>query len=103
MDIKIFLALFLTITFIIHGIAFTFLGLKRRKIHYFSLTGTFTFLTAIYFLKFEGWTLIIPDIDLSAAFILRIAAILCTLAYLRGIYNEEDSWLWKLKRWIGPQ
>ncbi len=103
MDIKIFLALFLTVTFILHGIAFTILGFKRRKMHYFFLTGTFTLLTTIYFLKYEGWTLMIPGINLSAAFILRIAAILFTLAYLRGIYGEEGSWLWKLKRWIRPQ
>lgn len=102
MDIKIIL-LFLNIVFILHAIAFTFLGLKRRKIHYFFLTGTFTFLAAIYFLKFEGWALMIPGIDLSAAFIFRIAALLCTLAYLRVIYNEKGSWLWKLKRWIDPQ
>ena len=54
MDIKIFLALFLTITFILHGIAFTFLGIKRRKIYYFFLVGTFTFLTAIYFLNLRA-------------------------------------------------
>lgn len=100
MNIKIFLAFFLTITFILHGIAFTFLGLKRRKIHNFFLTGTFTFLTVIYFLEFEGWALMVPGIDLPAAFILRIGAILCTLIYLRGIYNEKGSWLWKLKHWI---
>ena len=45
----------------------------------------------------------IPGIDLSAAIILGIGAILCTLGYLRGIYNEEGSWLRKLKRWIGSQ
>ena len=96
MDIKTLSALFLVVTFVIHGIAFTILGLRRRKTYYFLLTGTFTFLTAIYFIKFEGWTTKVLGTDFSPEIILRVCAILCTLAYLRAIYNEKGSWLWKL-------
>ncbi len=93
-------ALFLSINFILHGFAFAILGLKRRRAHYFILTGTFAFLTCIYFLQFEGWALVVPGTHLSAAYVLRIGALLCTLSYLRVIYNEPDSWLWKLRRRI---
>jgi len=90
--------LFLTATFVSHGLAFTVLGFVRRKLYYFLLTGTFTLLTAIYFIKFEGWNLEIPGAGFPATWILRIGASLFTLSYLRIIYREEGSWLWKLRR-----
>jgi hypothetical protein len=98
MDLKNFVALFLVITFVLHGIAFTFLGFKRRKGYYFFLSGTFAFLTAIYLMKFAGQFLSVPGTDLSATWLLRIGATLCTMIYLRCIYREEGSWLWKLTR-----
>ena len=101
MGFKQFLFLFLMVSFVLHGIAFTFLGWKRRKVHYFFLTGTFIFLTAIYFIKFEGWILRIPGTNFSATWLLRIGATLCTLTYLRFLYREEGSWLWKLTRGRG--
>lgn len=94
-----FVAPFLVITFVLHGIAFSVLGWRRRKTHYFFLTGTFAFLTAIYFIKFEGWLLTVPGSDFPLAWVLRIAAGLCTLAYLWRLKQEEGSWLWKLARW----
>ena len=94
-----FVALFLLITFVLHGIVFTLLGVKRRKMRYFFLTGTFIFLTVIYFIKFEGWILRIPGTDFPATWLLRIGATLCTLTYLRFLYREEGSWLWKLTHW----
>lgn len=97
MNMKSFVALFLAITFVIHGIAFTILGISRRKIYYFFLTGTFTFLTATYVMKFEGWVPRVPGTDLPAATLLKIAGAFCTLGYLRLIYGEEGSWLWKLR------
>ncbi len=99
MGFKQFLFLFLMVSFVLHGIAFTFLGWKRRKVHYFFLTGTFIFLTAIYFIKFEAWILRIPGTDFPAIWLLRIGATLCTLTYLRFLYREEGSWLWKLIHW----
>ena len=96
MDIKSFVPLFLIVTFVLHGIAFTFLGLRRRKTYYFFLTGTFTFLTAIYLMKFEAWVARVPGIDAPVTTLLRIAAALCTLSYVRVISREEGSWLWKL-------
>jgi len=94
-----FLFLFLLVTFVLHGIAFAILGLRRRKVHYFFLTGTFTFLTAIYFIRFEGWTLRVPGANFPIAWLLRVGATLCTLIYLRILYREEGSWLWKLTHW----
>lgn len=94
--IKPFLFLFLTVTFVAHGLAFTFLGLRRRKMYYFLMTGTFTFLTAIYFIKFEGWLLTVPGSDFPLTWVLRIAAGLCTLAYLWRLRQEEGSWLRRL-------
>lgn len=96
MDFKNSVALFLTITFVLHGLAFTILAFTRRKPYYFLLTGTFTLLTTIYFIKFAGWTVRVPGTSLSAIWLLRIGAGSCTLIYLWFIYNEEGSWLWKL-------
>lgn len=93
-----FIAPFLVVTFVLHGMAFCFLGWRRRKTHYFFLTGTFVFLTAIYFIKWEGWSVSVPGTDLPATWLLRIGATLCTLTYLRSLYREEGSWLWKLTR-----
>ena len=98
MELKSLVALFLVVTFVLHGIAFTFLGLKRRRSYYFFLTGTFVFLSAIYWIKFEGWELRVPGTRFPATWLLRIGATLCTLIYLRCIYREKDSWLWKLMR-----
>jgi hypothetical protein len=98
MDFKTLIALFLTVTFAVHGIAFTVLGLKRRKAYYFFLTGTFTFLTALYLVKFGGWSPKIPGTDLSVTLLLRLGATLCTLGYLGVIYREKGTWLWKLTR-----
>ncbi|MGH7830544.1 MAG: hypothetical protein ACREP8_10250, partial [Candidatus Binatia bacterium] len=98
MDTGTFMALFLTITFILHGIAFGILGFMRCKSYYFYLTGTFTFLTAIYLMKLVGWSIGIPGTGFSVALLLRICAMLCTLSYLRFIYNEEGSWMWKIRR-----
>jgi hypothetical protein len=88
---------FLTFTFVVHGIAFTMLGFIRQKKYYFFLTGTFTFLTALYLMKFEGWTMNIPGTEISAAALFRICALLCSWSYLNAIYNERGSWLWKLR------
>ena len=98
MDLKSFVALFLVVTFVLHGIAFGFLGLKRRRSYYFFLTGTFVFLSAIYWIKFEGWELSVPGTRFPVTWALRIGATLCTLIYLRSIYHEEGSWLWRLTR-----
>lgn len=87
---------FLVVTFLLHGIAFSFLGWRRRRVHYFFLTGTFVFLTAIYFIKWEGWTVSVPGTDFPVTWLLRIGATLCTLTYLCFLYREEGSWLWKL-------
>lgn len=98
MDLYRFIALFLAVTFVMHGAAFTILGVKRHKGYYFFLSGTFALLTGLYFIRFEGWTLYLPGTDLSAASLLRIGAVLCTASYLGSIHKEEGSWLWKLKR-----
>ena len=98
MGIQSFLPLFLIVTFALHGIAFTFLGMKRRKSRYFFLTGTFIFLTSIYFIQWEGWSLRVPGTSISVTGFLRIAATFCTLFYLRSIYGEEGSWFWKLRQ-----
>jgi hypothetical protein len=98
MDVGSFWAIFLTVTFIVHGIAFTVLGFSRGRSYYFLLSGTFTFLTAIYLMKFEGWTPEIPGSTFPVAWLLRSGAILCTLLYLRALYNEDGSWLWRLRR-----
>lgn len=98
MHVGSFLAIFLTATFIVHGIAFTLLGFSRGRSYYFLLSGTFTFLTAIYLMKFEGWTPKVPGSTFPVAWVLRGCAILCTLLYLHAIYNEKGSWLWRLKR-----
>lgn len=97
------LPFFFLVTFVSHGIAFAFLGMKRRKIHYFFLTGTFVFLTAIYFVKFEGWILTVPGTNFPLTWIFRMAATLCTLIYLWLLKGEEDSWLWKLIRRGNPR
>jgi hypothetical protein len=78
--------------------AFALLGFRRGRPYYFLLTGTFTFLTAIYFMKFEGWTPKVPGTSLPITWLVRTGAILCTLLYLRAIYNEKGSWLWRLRR-----
>ena len=98
MELSRFIALFLLLTFVGHGIAFIALGLRRRKGYYFFLTGTFAFLTAIYLIRFEGWELSVPGTDFPATWFLRIGATLCTLTYLKTIAGEEGTWLWKLLR-----
>jgi hypothetical protein len=87
----------LTLTFVVHGVAFTLLGFMRRKKYYFFLTGTFTFLTALYLMKFEGWRIDVPGTGVSAAALFRVCAMLCSLAYFNVIYNEPGSWLWKFR------
>lgn len=99
MDVQGLLPLFLVVTFVLHGVAFAFLGWRRGKVHYFFLTGTFAFLTAIYFMRFEGWQLAVPSTDFPLTWLFRIAASLCTLIYLWLLQREEGSWLWKLTRW----
>ena len=96
MELKSFVAAFLLATFICHGVAFTILAVRLRRAYYFFLTGTFTFLTAIYFMKFGGWELTVPGTIFPATWLLRVGATLCTLIYLRFIYREEGSWLWRL-------
>ncbi len=98
MDIWRWIAGFLLATFVLHGVAFTVLAVARRRGYYFFLTGTFFFLTAIYFLKFEGWQPNVPGTDFPATWLLRLAAMACTLTYLCVIYNIEGTWLWKLTR-----
>jgi hypothetical protein len=88
---------FLTFTFVAHGVAFTMLGFMRQKKYYFFLTGTFTFLTALYLMKFEDWTINIPGTEVPAAALFRVCAMLCSLSYLNVIYSERGSWLWKLR------
>ena len=98
MELSRFVALFLLVTFVGHGIAFIALGVKRRKGYYGFLAGTFAFLSALYFIKFEGWELNVPGTDFPATWFLRIGATLCTLTYLKAIAGEEGTWLWKLLR-----
>lgn len=98
MHVGSFLTIFLTVTFIVHGLAFTILGFSRGRSYYFLLSGTFTFLTAIYLMKFEGWSPKVPGSTFPVTWLLRTGAIFCTLLYLRVIYNQEGSWLWRLKR-----
>jgi hypothetical protein len=98
MNIATFIAAFLLVTFIAHGVAFTVLAFKRRRRYYFLLTGTFAFLTAIYFIKLEKWQPAVPGTEFPATWLLRIGATLCTLIYLRTIYHEKGSWLWRLTR-----
>ena len=98
MEFNSFVAAFLLVTFVCHGGAFTVLAVKWRRAYYFFLTGTFTFLAAIYFIKLEGWQLSVPGTDFPATWLLRIGATVCTLIYLRLIFREEGSWLWKLTR-----
>lgn len=102
MDIQSFLRLVLVVTFVLHGTAFTLLGMKRRKMHYFFLAGTFTFLTVIYFIKLEGWILRVPGTNFSLTWFLRTAATLCTLSYLWFLRREEGSWLWRLTHLFLP-
>ena len=97
MTLGSFVYLLLALSFVAHGIAFTVLAVKRRRTYYFFLTGTFIFLTAIYFIKFEGWEPRLPGTGFPATWLLRIGATACTLIYLRIIYGEEGSWLWKLR------
>jgi len=101
-DFRSLVAILLTVTFIIHGIAFTIIALRRRKPHYFFLTSTFTFLAAIFFIRFESWTLKLPFIGLPVTMLLRMGAALCTTGYLWFTYNEEGSWVWKLTHWSKP-
>ena len=98
MTLGSFVYLLLALSFVAHGIAFTVLAVKRRRRYYFFLTGTFIFLTAIYFIKFEGWQPSLPGTGFPATWLLRIGATACTLIYLRIIYNEDGSWLWKLRK-----
>jgi hypothetical protein len=98
MTLGSFVYLLLVLSFVAHGIAFTVLAVKRRRRYYFFLTGTFIFLTVIYFIKFEGWQPSLPGTGFPATWLLRIGATACTLIYLRIICNEEGSWLWKLTR-----
>ena len=90
------MSLFLTITFIVHAVAFTLLGIKRRQKYYFYLTGTFTFLTTIYAMKALGRTPNLPGTTLALTTALRIGAGLCTLSYLAAIYRREGTWLYKI-------
>ena len=90
------LNLFLVLTFVLHGLAFATLGLRRRKIYYLFLTGTFIFLTTIYLIKFERWDPRLPVVDWPATLLLRAGATLCTLTYLWLLGREEGSWLWRL-------
>ena len=96
MPLKSWIALFLLVTFVLHGIAFTIIAMKRRRAYYFFLTGTFVFLTGIYLIKFEDWELSVPGTSFPATWLFRIGASLCTLIYLRSIYRVEGTWLWKL-------
>ncbi|HEY1373414.1 MAG TPA: hypothetical protein VGH50_13160 [Candidatus Binatia bacterium] len=98
MDVWKWIAGFLLVTFVLHGLAFTTLAVTRRRGYYFFLTGTFVFLTAIYFLKFEGWQPSVPGTDFPASWLLRLAATACTVTYLCVIYKVEGTWLWKLRR-----
>ncbi len=93
-----FLFGFLLATFIVHGIAFTVLGLVRKKRYLFFLTGTFVCLSARYYLKFRDFSPNIPNTAVSVAVVLRICAIACTLMYLTTIYRIEGTWLNRLLR-----
>lgn len=103
MDTASFLTPFLIATFVLHGIAFTILGLRQHKAHYFFLTGTFVLLTTLYFIKFEEWILRVPGTTFPITWLLRIGAAFCSLIYLRSLYREEGSWLWRLTRRSGPR
>lgn len=93
-----FLFGFLLGTFVLHGIAFTVLGIVRKKRYLFFLTGTFTFLSGVYYLKFREFFPNIPGMAVSAVVVLRICAIACTLTYLATIYRIEGTWLNRLLR-----
>ena len=101
MDVWKFIVGVLLVSFLGHGVAFTILAVVRRRGYYFFLTGTFAFLTAIYFIKFEGWQPTVPGTDFPMTWLLRIGATVCTLTYLCVIYNIEGSWLWKLMKGSG--
>lgn len=90
---------FLTVTFVLHGVAFTVLGVRRRKPNYFMLTGTFVFLTTIYLIKFEDWAVALPGTSFPLTWLFRIGATVCSVIYLCLIYQEEGSWLWEVRHW----
>lgn len=96
--VQSYIPLFLFVTFVLHGVVFTLLGIKRRKMRYFLLAGTFTFLTVIYFIQFEGWFLTVPGTDFPLTWLLRIGATFCTGIYIWSLSGEEGSWVWKLAR-----
>ncbi len=98
MTLESLVYLFLLLTFVAHGVAFAVLAVKRRRGYYFFLTGTFVFLTAVYFIKYEGWQPAIPGTHFPATWLLRIGASACTLSYLSAIYRVEGSWLWNVMR-----
>ena len=91
-----FLYGFLVATFVVHAIAFTILGVKRQKKYYFWLTGTFSFLTAIYLLKFRELALMMPGTNFPLIAGIRILAIGCTLTYLIIIARTPGTWLSRL-------
>ena len=96
MELGDFVNVFLIITFVLHGVAFAILAVRRRKAAYVVLTGTFVFLTALYLVKFEGWDMPLPGARWPLTWALRAGATLCTAAYLCLIYREPGSWLRKL-------
>lgn len=91
-----FLFGFLLVTFVVHFIAFTVLGIVRRKKYYFFLSGTFACLTAIYYLKFNEFFPNIPNTAISAIVALRVGAICCTCLYLITIARIEGTWFNRL-------
>ena len=87
---------FLVGTFVVHCVAFSVLGVKRQKPYYFCLTGTFTFLTAVFLLKFNALTPNVSGTNFPLQWLFRIFAISCTLGYLIWISRIKGTWLSRL-------
>ncbi len=87
---------FLVLTFIVHGAAFLILARKKQKPYYLALTGTFTFLTALYLLKYLSMTPTFPGTGISVYLVLRAMSIACTATYLLWISRVKGTWLSRL-------
>ena len=86
----------LVATFVVHCVAFTVLAIKRRKPYYLLLTGTFTFLSAVFLLKFFALAITVPGTEFPLQWIFRIFAVGCTLGYLIWISGIRGTWMSRL-------
>ncbi|OGH56223.1 MAG: hypothetical protein A3G34_13390 [Candidatus Lindowbacteria bacterium RIFCSPLOWO2_12_FULL_62_27] len=89
---------FLLFAFIIHFLAFTVLAVVRRKYYYFLLSGTFVFLSVIYYFKFQRICPNFPNTAVSVIVTCRVLAVSCTAAYLFTIARLPGTWLSRLLR-----